>query len=231
MSTSNVSTHRFDIGPTLPVVFYGGTGQAIVNREILTLRGGHLSLVVDDTSGLRAPFADVPLAHGWAAFERWREDIVGPFGFVVCIGNPHGRRRLELADALTALGGIALTLVHPSAIIASDCVLGIGAQIMAGAVLQSRVQIGAQCIVNTRASVDHECQLADGVEVAPGATLCGAIHVGTASWIGAGATVLPRVRIGADAIVGAGSVVRANVLDGTTVVGVPAGAISRESVQ
>lgn len=225
-----MSADQFAIASSLPVVFYGGTGQAIVNREILTLRGGRLSLVVDDTIGLRSPFTDVPIALGWDGLMQWRERVVGAFGFAVCIGNPHGRRRLQLAEQLEALGGIPLTLVHPSATIARDCTLGVGAQVMAGAVVQSRVVIGAQCIINTRAGVDHECVLADGVEVAPGATLCGAIHVGLAAWIGAGATVLPRVHIGADAIVGAGSVVRANVSDGATVVGVPARAMTQERV-
>ena len=70
----------------------------------------------------------------------------------------------------------------------------------------------------------HWC---DGVEVAPGATLCGVVHVGINGWIGAGATVLPRVRIGADAIVGAGAVVTRDVPAGATVVGIPARPIRR----
>jgi sugar O-acyltransferase (sialic acid O-acetyltransferase NeuD family) len=219
------------IARALPVVFYGGTGQALVNREILELRGGALSVVVDDTVGLSVPFADVPLVQGWDGLLRWRASVDGPFGFVVCIGNPHGRRRLELAQQLTQLGGMALRLVHPSAVLARDCVLGAGCQVMAGAVIQPRVTIGAQCIVNTRASIDHECRLEDGAEIAPGATLCGAIHVGVAAWIGAGATVTPRCRIGDDAIVGAGSLVRADVPNGAIVVGVPATAIRRERAQ
>lgn len=218
----------FRVADMLPVLFYGGTGQAIVNREILELRGGALSAVADDTIGLTPPFDDVPLLCGWPAVEAWRANFKGPFGFAVSIGNPHGRRRIALARQLSEIGGVPLTLVHPSATIAHDCILGPGSQIMAGAVLQPRVVLGTQCIVNTRAGVDHECTLGDGVEIGPGATLCGAIRLGTAAWVAAGATILPRCRIGADAVVGAGSLVRYDVPDRVTVVGVPAQPISRE---
>lgn len=209
-----------------PVVFYGGTGQAIVNREILRMMRRALVLVVDDTPGLRAPFADVPLVQGLAGLDAWLDAQSGTerprFHFVCCIGNPHGRVRLSLAQALESRGGVPLTLVHPTAVIASDALIGAGAQIMAGAIVQPRVVLGAQTIVNTRASIDHECRLGDGVEVGPGATLCGAITVRDGAWIAAGATVLPRCEIGADAIVGAGALVRRDVPAATTVVGVPA---------
>jgi acetyltransferase-like isoleucine patch superfamily enzyme len=70
--------------------------------------------------------------------------------------------------------------------------------------------------------VDHEDVLEDGVELAPGATLCGLVTIETGGWVCAGATVLPRIKIGADAIVGAGAVVTRNVPPGVTVVGIPA---------
>jgi len=85
-----------------------------------------------------------------------------------------------------------------------------------------RVAIGKQCIVNTKASIDHDNVIENGAEISPGATLCGMVGVGSCAWIAAGATVLPLVKIGADATVGAGAVVNKNVPDATTVVGIPA---------
>jgi acetyltransferase-like isoleucine patch superfamily enzyme len=96
---------------------------------------------------------------------------------------------------------------------------------LAGAIVAEEAVLGRQCIINTRASVDHECILEDGVELAPAATFCGLVHAERHAWICAGATVLPRIRIGQDAIVGAGAVVTQDVPAGQTVVGVPARAI------
>ena len=86
----------------------------------------------------------------------------------------------------------------------------------------AEARLGRCCIINTRASVDHEDVLEDGSELAPGATLCGLVHLKEAAWVCAGATVLPRVTIGADAIVGAGAVATRDIPDGATAVGVPA---------
>ena len=93
---------------------------------------------------------------------------------------------------------------------------------MAGAIIAPEAKLGRECIINTNASVDHECILGDGVEVGPGATLCGLVTVDVNGWICAGATILPRIKIGADAIVGGGAVVTKDVSAGQTVVGVPA---------
>ena len=115
-----------------------------------------------------------------------------------------------------------VTVAHPTAAIDENTIIGAGCQFMAGSIVNAEARIGRQCIINTNASVDHECVLDDGCELAPGATLCGVVALGTNVWVGAGATILPRIRVGHDAIIGAGAVVVDDVPAATTVVGVPA---------
>jgi sugar O-acyltransferase (sialic acid O-acetyltransferase NeuD family) len=180
--------------------------------------------VFDDTPNLPPPFSDVPLYYSWAGFQEWigAQDLQSDIGFAIAIGNPHGRIRLHFQERLIAEGLKPITIAHPTAWIADNATIGIGCQILAGAIVAPEARLGQQVIINTRASVDHECVLEDGVELAPGATLCGLVHAGVNAWICAGATVLPRVKIGADAVVGAGAVVVRDIVDGVTVVGVPA---------
>jgi sugar O-acyltransferase (sialic acid O-acetyltransferase NeuD family) len=211
------------------VILYGGTGQAKVVRPIMEYYGSKVVAVFDDTPDLPSPFPDVDLYCGWENFQRWicsqdRSQI----GFCVAIGNPHGRERLRLHERLTREGLNPVTIAHPTAWIASNAVIGVGSQILAGSIIAPETRIHRCCIINTKASVDHECVLEDGVEVAPGATLCGLVYAGVNAWICAGATVLPRIRIGPDAIVGAGAVVLRDVPTGVTVAGVPAKPISRK---
>jgi sugar O-acyltransferase (sialic acid O-acetyltransferase NeuD family) len=206
------------------VILWGGTGQAKVNRPIIEYYGAKVMAVFDDTPGLRSPFPDVPIFQGMEAFNHWLADQknIKEIGFSISIANPHGRVRMKFQKSLIDLGLIPVSVIHPSAIIADNVIIGAGVQIMAGAVIQPEATIGDQCIINTQASVDHEDVLEDGVEIGPGATLCGSVHVETNGWIAAGAVVLPRLRIGHDSIVGACSLVTKDVRSNVVVYGSPA---------
>lgn len=205
------------------VVLWGGTGQAKVVRPIIEHYGGKVVAVIDDTPGLQPPFSDVELYLGMKGFESWArgKNLLG-IGFCIAIGNPHGRVRVSLSEKLKRKGLVPVTVIHPTAWIAENAAIGEGAQIMAGAIIAPEAILGKQCIINTRASVDHEDILGDGVELAPGATLCGDVRIATNGWVCAGAIVLPRIKIGADAIIGAGAVVTRDIPAGVTVVGIPA---------
>ena len=90
------------------------------------------------------------------------------------------------------------------------------------AITQSYAQLDRHYIINIRPSVDYDCEIGDYVHVAPRATVLGGVKIGEGSWIGAGAVVKQYVTVGKHCMVGAGSVVLHDVIDGTTVVGVPA---------
>ncbi len=211
------------------IILWGGTGQAKVVRPIIEARGGRVVAVFDDTPGLPSPFPDVPLYLGWEGFSAWqRQQGTTSFGFCIAIGNPHGRVRLKISERLKAAGLHPVHVVHPTACVETNARIGEGCQLMAGALVGAEAVLGAQVIINTRASVDHECILGDGCELAPGATLCGLIHLGAGTWIGAGATVLPRLNIGQDTIIGAGSLVIGDIPDGVVVVGHPATRVLRK---
>jgi len=219
----NEQINRFPPG----VIIWGGTGQAKAVRPIIEHYGSKVLAVFDDTPNLPPPFPDVPLYLGWGGLQEWIRGYPNraEIGFCIAIGNPHGRVRLQFHQRLIAEGLQVVTVAHPSVQIASNAIIGEGSQLMAGAIVNPEARIGRQCIINTKASVDHECVLDDGVELAPGATLCGMVHLGINAWVCTGATVLPRINIGADAIVGAGAVVIRDVPAGMTVVGVPANRI------
>jgi UDP-perosamine 4-acetyltransferase len=109
------------------------------------------------------------------------------------------------------------SVVHSSAVIAKDVVLGDGVQVMAGAVIQPGTVIGDGVIVNTRASIDHDCRIEAHCHIAPGAVLCGGVHLSAGVHIGSGATLIQGMTIGQQVVVGAGAVVTRPVSDYCTV--------------
>lgn len=207
---------------------WGATGQALVIHEFADQVGLRICALVDNDPDVQS-ILDVPLLRGIDGLRAWLSDNEAEqgFGAIIAIGGGRGADRLALADQMLALGLEPADAVHPHSYIAVDAELGPGLQVMAGAVIATRVRAGAQCLVNTAASVDHECVLGDGVHIGPGATLAGCVEVGDRTFVGAGATVLPNVSIGADTTIGAGSTVTRDVPGGATVVGTPARPLPR----
>lgn len=195
----------------------------MVVSGIITLCGGRVVATIDRDPNAKS-LPGVPLFIGTSGFETWAERVeaIGEVTGLVTIGGSRGRDRLVIQALLAQRGLKMSSITHPDASVDATATLGAGTQVLARAVVAAGARIGASCIVNHAANVDHECEIGHGVHIAPGATLCGIVHVADAAFIGAGAIVLPRLRIGADAIVGAGAVVTRDVPAGAIVFGNPA---------
>jgi len=205
------------------IVIWGAADQGRVNYPILKDLGCDIVALIDDTPGMISPYSDVPLFFGWSAFSIWiaEKDIID-IGFVIAIGNPYGHVRCKLQSQMQGIGLKPVSFADRTALISSSSSYGDGLQVMPQALVHNDVIIHDQCIINTKALVEHDCELESGVEIGPGAVLCGRVHVGANTWIGAGATIRPRVNIGKNSIVGAGSVVVNDIEDDVVVAGVPA---------
>lgn len=207
----------------IQVIFWGATGQAKVLRDALSTYDAKL-LALFDIRDVTSPFADVPIFRGEEGFSQWeqRHRNHHPVRACVAIGGTLGHDRLERMRWLQNRGYLPLTAIHSTAFVAKDAAVGDGCQILAMSAVCASVSLGKAVIVNTKASVDHDCVIADGVHIAPGASLAGEVIVDECAFIGTGAIVLPRIRIGANAIIGAGAVVTHDVAPRGIVVGNPA---------
>jgi sugar O-acyltransferase (sialic acid O-acetyltransferase NeuD family) len=139
---------------------------------------------------------------------------------IVAIGS--AKLRLELTDRCGRSGFEVVSIVHPMAYVSKFSAIGPGCVAFAQSAINADVRVGAACIVNTGATIDHDCVIGDGVHICPGAHLAGDVRVGDRSWIGIAATIRQGITIGCNATVGAGAVVVGDVADNSTVVGVPA---------
>lgn len=178
------------------MILYGAGGHALVVKDSVTAAGGEVDFFLDDAADL-TQFAGLEVQRP-DSFETGQE-------VVVCIGDCQARR--QVAMQLMAKAVRFPVVVHPTAVIAPDVIIGEGTVVMPGAIINSGARIGRHCIVNSGAVVEHECLLGDFVHISPHATLCGRAVIGESTWIGAGAVVVQCISVGAGTVVGAGSVV------------------------
>lgn len=208
--------------------------QSIENKKpiIIIGSGGHACVVADVLMSMELEvlgFTDV-------------EDKVGHkvIGELSVIGTDEILERYNTGDVEVAIGVGFLpkseirrklfidikkkhlhvkSIIHPSAIIGQEVKFGTGSQIFAGSILQPKVQLGDNVIINTGVKIDHHSKIGHHSHVAPGAVICGDVKIGDMSFIGAGATIIHGITIGDNVIIGAGVTVRKNIPTGQIYMG------------
>jgi len=205
----------------LPVYIFGAGGHGKVAAQVLEAAGFEIAGFLDDSA------------------QRWGETLLGikilggrelisrlpKAGILIAIGDNRARRALYLEFKRS--GFKPVTALHPGAQIHSTVEIGEGTLILPGAVVNVDAKIGANCIVNTLAGIDHDCRIADHTHLAPRTCLGGGVSVGEETLIGIGSVILPGRVVGSFATVGGGAVVTRDVPDHATVVGVPAKIIKK----
>jgi sugar O-acyltransferase (sialic acid O-acetyltransferase NeuD family) len=201
-----------------PVLVVGAGGHA---REILDALAaadpdGRLFEVVGVVSKEAVPPGQLR-GRRLATYTGSPADHLPGIARLLAIGDGTIRRRLA-AD----LGGPALSVVHPAAVLAGRVDHGEGLVAAAGASVAPAAALGHHVHLNCNAVVETSATLGDFVTLSPGASVGAAAVLGEATFVGAGARVLAGVRVGGGCVVGAGAVVEDTVADSSVVVGRPA---------
>jgi sugar O-acyltransferase (sialic acid O-acetyltransferase NeuD family) len=173
----------------------------------------------DDPARHCGDVAGIPVLGGTDWIADFPDAAVVP-----CVGSAHRPlSRLRLAERLGLRPDRWATVVHPAASIAAGTAIGAGSVILAGVVVTTPITIGPYLVAMPHVLLTHDDELADGVTLAGRATLAGGVRVGPGAYLGQGSMIRENVQIGAGAVIGMGAVVLADVPDGQTWVGSPAG--------
>lgn len=178
------------------IVIFGNSGHANVIHDIIQSRNTyHLKSFIgqeDEDAFLKEPIC-----------------LYG----IVAIGDQEIRKKVvrKILDKIPNF--IFISLVHQSATIGDNVVIGSGSVVMPGAVINNNTQVGNHCIINTKTSIDHDCILDEYVSVSPGVTLCGNVSINKNTVVGAGSVIINNIKIGSNCIIGAGSVVVKDIED------------------
>lgn len=199
---------------------FGGNGHGKVVLDILQL---------DPMINIETIFDDSPKVAEIGGIPVCKTESVAFFNqkeLIIAIGNNQVRKRVA-----SRIEANYVTAVHPSAILASDFVIGVGTVVMAGAIINPSVHIGKHCIINTGSLVEHDCVLGDFVHVSPNASLAGNVTLGEGTHVGIGACIIQGVKVGKWVTIGAGTVVLNDVPDYAVVVGNPGKIIKYNTIE
>jgi sugar O-acyltransferase (sialic acid O-acetyltransferase NeuD family) len=136
------------------------------------------------------------------------------------IGEPEGK--IRYCELLEKRGAQFATLIHPTALVGHDVVVGEGSIVGPLTQLSCDIRLGKHVMFGTNSNTAHDTRFGDYAQVSGSCEINGNAEIGARVFLGSHATILPGVRIGDGAFVGAGSVVLKNVRPGVKVFGNPA---------
>lgn len=136
--------------------------------------------------------------------------------FVVALGLMKGGNKLRenLYNMALSASILPITLIHPTACLANNVIIGRGSVLMAGVIVNSDTTIGENAIINTGGVLEHDVTISDHTHIAPRSTILGGCMIGDTCMIGAGSVVIQNTKIHDNVTVAAGAVVVADVLKG-----------------
>jgi sugar O-acyltransferase (sialic acid O-acetyltransferase NeuD family) len=206
----------------------------MVNNVVVVGAGGHSRVLLSilrsyknfkvigiadrDSKNIGEEISGTAIKHSWNDFREIYER--GTRHAVIALGD--NKERKELFTRLSSIGFKIPSIIHPSAIIEKDAVLGNGCVICMGVKIGTLVSIGKNCVVYTGSIIDHEVKIGNHVYISPGCNIAGRVTIGEGSFVGIGSNIKEKITVGKNAVIGAGSVVIRDIGDNLTVAGVPA---------
>jgi len=130
--------------------------------------------------------------------------------------------KVNICEDLKKKGAKFQTLVHKSAMIGLNTILGEGTIVDDGAHLDPDVKVGENCLLQAQSIIGHDSEIGDYVRIDTHSELVGGTIVKREACIYTNAMINHNVVIGEKAVVGACSFVMKSVKPGVTVFGVPA---------
>lgn len=153
------------------------------NRYLLLGNGGHARVVKDLVEKVNGS-----VVHVFNDDTAYDDCFEPGLPLIIAIGNNEIRKKI-VAKVKHAMP----VLIHPSAQLAADVILGEGTIILANAVIQAGAKIGRHCLVNANVVIDHEAEVGDFVTIYPNVYIGGAATIGDLISIDPG-TIISRMQ-------------------------------------
>lgn len=127
----------------------------------------------------------------------------------VGIGQIHAPEiRTRVFKQLLDLGFKLPAIVAPTAYVSPHSTIGPGSVVMHGAVVNAGASIGNNCIINSRALIEHDVVVHDHCHVSTGAILNGNVVLGEQTFVGSGSIVREGLVVARGSLLSMGSVLK-----------------------
>ena len=203
---------------------YGSGGAGKIVKDIAVEQNQWEEVVfIDDTVS-----ADVYKGVRRMPFSILCEEFrVNEIEIIIALGEP--KYKIMIYDKIKKAGYNLGNVIHRTALVSKEAVLGKGVFINAGAVISADAVIEDNVSIEEYSIVSHESIVHAHAQISAFVMISGHCEVGEGTYIGVNVPVKEKVKIGAHSVVGMGSVVLRDIPDGVTAMGNPAKAMLKRA--
>ena len=124
---------------------------------------------------------------------------------VLAIGQlPDPAPRKRVAAQLELHGFQLPVLISPHAVVSRHALLGPGTTVGHGVIVNAAAEVGAFCILNSHALIEHDAHIGDHCHISTGALVNGGVRLGSGSFIGSGTMLREGLELPPHTVIGAG---------------------------
>lgn len=212
----------------LKVVIMGASGDGlVVAQAIRDIERYDKSMQVigflDDGCGAESIVHGLPVLGGLASWSDLDDNIL----FIPALHKLKKMfMRRKLIDQLGVPEERWVTVIHPTATIADDVMVGHGSFIASNVTIQPGAVVLGFASIRAGANIGHDAIMNGYCYMGPSATLCGGAQIEEGVHVGPNAVIVDGIVVGQYAVVGAGSVATKNITAFDVCFGVPARKVS-----
>lgn len=187
------------------IVIFGSSGYSKKIISIAEISGFKIAGFIDS---FRLPGEEI-LGYRVLGKEQDIPSLIDKYQIEgIFIGVCDNYLRSKLAEKVSAISPTLefITLIHPSAVIARNVIIGRGSVIMAGVVIEPDTN-GDFCLLNIHSILSHDCTMSNCSSLGPKAAVAGHCNIGSYTSINIGSTIINKIDIGMHTVVCAGSCV------------------------
>lgn len=149
--------------------------------------------------------------------------------FMITVGQIKSSAvRTKIFENLQNLNINMPVIVSPLGHVSDLANIGEGSIVMHFAMVNAEAKVGKNCIINSRALIEHDCIIGDHTQISTGAIVNGNVKVGKHCFIGSGSVLVQGIEIPDYTVIAAGAVVTKSIVQQGTYAGVPAISIHRK---
>ena len=120
-------------------------------------------------------------------------------------------RRIELFNKLVQMNACFPVIKSPLAYVSKHAQVAEGTIVMHHSLINAGARIGRNCIINSKALIEHDAVIEDHCHISTGAVVNGGVKIGSGSFFGSKSVCKEYIEIGENAVIGCGAIVVKNI--------------------